>query len=207
MGALVGACGGDDRGTVADTLSGETALETVASEVLDETDDAEDEVEEPQPSLCDPARRPLVTPIATDDVDYGGRNREDCYTEACQCDAAQAERLEAFLACEPMGFGWFEPFGSTYFLMEGREDGDCVFNVGRDLEGSAAIYRGAVPLPMVPWPGLAGVLDETLLSDPLEGIAEHCEHLGSCSLLFGMEGQCDAMVDPICPPSRVDACE
>lgn len=156
-------------------------------------------------SLCDPAHAP-VTPVAHDDATYTNQVRHDCYDGICQCDAGQSERMRQLLACEPLGFGWYEPFGSTYLMTEGRENDKCVILVGVEVEGGIALHRCKLPFPVAPWQGLKGALDENEQSQPLAGIEDQCELATSCCILEGCPNPCDGTI-PECPHGRIDNCQ
>lgn len=170
-------------------------------ETSDTTDTAEEVVET---SRCDPARPPIM-PVGTDDVRYTSVAAYDCLERPCLCDEGAAVRLERVLACDAVGVGWYEPFGSFYLEVVGREEGACLIDVAHETEGGVGVSRCALPLPIAPWPGLAGVLDDADMSDPLEGIAERCARITSCCILPGCPTPCEADV-PLCPMGRVDPC-
>lgn len=170
-----------------------------------ETTDAPDTTEEvAESSPCSPTRTP-VTPVGTDDVRYASVTAYDCLERPCLCDEGAAVRLERVLACDAVGVGWYEPFGSLYLAVVGREAGACLIDVAHETEGGVGVSRCALPLPIAPWPGLAGVLDESDMSDPLAGIVERCERITSCCILEGCPTPCEADV-PLCPMGRVDPC-
>lgn len=81
----------------------------------------------------------------------------------------------------------------------------CVVDVAHETEAGVGVSRCTLPLPVTPWPGLAGVLDENDVSDPLEGLEDRCAPIASCCILPGCPTPCDAEI-PLCPMGRVDLC-
>lgn len=153
--------------------------------------------------LCDenPAS---VPPVGTDDATYDEVVDHECAagppTEGlCFCDAAMETFVRRLLACEPLGGGAFWGQGSVYARAVGRADGACLLEIGVETEGGVQVHDCALPLPIVPWPGLRTDGDVPLGSPSfLAGIEPYCTLVDSCCVIGGCPDPCpdDA---PTCP--------
>lgn len=193
--SLLGACAESPRPVTAVDVDATVVADAVAA---DATPDAL------AGTLCDPSA-PAVPAVPMSDVAYAAWDLTDCMSEPCLCGDAAADRVRRLLACEAVGVGWYEPFGSVYLRVVGRVGEACVIDVGREIEGGLGVSRCTLPLPVAPWIGLAGALSaDGSTSDVTEGIADRCVSTGGCCVLDGCPNPCTT--EPACPMGRSDSC-
>lgn len=132
-----------------------------------------------------------VPPVSLADESYDDTSQPACTEHDCLCASeAIATRL---LSCDSVTAGYFEPLGSTAFRVMGRSGGNCILEVGREIEGGVNVYRCVLPLPMSAWAGL-----QPDGGGFLEGIFEKCELVTQCSVQVGGPNPCE--MDPTHPP-------
>jgi hypothetical protein len=139
--------------------------------------------------VCDPPLS-VVPPTSTDDVLYDFDPTLKCFEAACFCEDEAAEVVHDLLACDPMESGFFWSFGALRVRVRGREAGECVYDVGREVEGGVAYHRCRLPLPVTPWAGLATTPNAKADDGFLEGIEDQCELIGSCCILDDCPNPC-----------------
>jgi hypothetical protein len=168
----------------------------------DAADGSQAEVDRSNP--CDPALGPYP-PVGTDNATYTEWTALTCLEDACLCTSAAGRAfVAALLACDAVSGGFWQPLGSTYLRVVGRSGGDCVVDVGSEVEGGVSLSRCTNPLPLTAWPGLART-DGAVF----DGFLDHCEFVGSCCLLDGCPDPCSAsgLDVPLCPPGAGTPCE